>query len=349
MKTATKPLNYYEISSFCRQMARLFAAGIGPMEALSIVKEDTTDSYYNSFLTQMSENVEHGMRFHEALEETHMFPDYVVSLMRLGEETGRLDTVADSLASYYEKEDTLRQNIKSAVLYPVIMVGLMLIVVMVVLRFVLPVFQQVFEEMGSSMSGISGALLQFGNALSRYSFAINLFLLALLLLILFFALTDKGRSTFRSLLLRFAPTRALQEDIACGRFASGMALALKSGLPTKQSMDLSADIVGNEAIRARILESAGKVEMGFPFVDAIEKAHLFEHFHMRMLEVSSRTGGTDEVMQEIADEYDRRTGRRLSSFLSAIEPTLVIILSVVIGAILLSVIMPLLGVLSDIG
>ena len=342
-------LNYYEISSFCRQMARLFGAGIGPHQALSILREDTEDPRYNAFLAETTARLEEGKNFHEALSASGLFPDYVLSLMRLGEETGSLDIVSDSLASYYEKEDALRDNIRSAVVYPVIMLLLMLAVILVVLRYVLPVFQQVFQELGTSMTGVSALLLAFGTNLSRYSVILYLLLALLIGFTLYVTLSDSGRHLLGRLLDRFGPTRRFREQLACGRFASGMALALKSGLRTRESMDLAAGIVENDDVRARILRSAEQIELGMPLKDALEETGLFNHFHLRMLEVSSRTGNTDEVLQEIAEEYHRAADRRLSSVVSAIEPTLVIILSLVIGAILLSVILPLLGILSDIG
>ncbi len=344
-----KKLSYYEISVFCRQLAGLFGAGIAPVQALRILCEDAEDAHYESFLKRIEQEVLSGSAFHEALEKTKLFPEYVTSLIRLGEETGSLDVVSSSLSSYYEKEDDLRLRLKSAVSYPLLMVLLMLLVIGFVLRRVLPVFQQVYAELGSSMSGVSAVLLRFGQTLSRYSFAVNVSLAAVLILFLFFRMTRRGRLFAGRLLDAFVPTARLREQIAAGRFAAAMALALKSGLSTRQSLELSAKIVEHEKTREKILKSAEAIDLGATLPDALQDQALFRPFYLRMLEVSSHTGNIDKAMSEIADAINRETDTRLSSLISMIEPTLVIAMSLIVGAILLSVIMPLLGVLANIG
>ena len=343
-----KGLSYFEISNFCRQIARLFNAGITPNEALHILIKDTDNAGYSDFLSGILDSLKQGERFHDALRETDMFPDYVTNLIKLGEETGSLDTVSESLAIYYENEDNLRANIKSAVTYPIIMVVLMLVVVTVVLRNVLPVFEQVFTEMGASMDGLGTMFLNIGKAISKYSLAINIVLLLAYGIFLFFYLTNSGKESFDSFLSKFPPTRHFQHEVAVGRFASSMSVAMHSGLSTYDSLKLSSEIVGNEEIKGHILKAAEDIRKGSSLTDALSESKMLSNVYLSMLEVASRTGNTDQVMAEIANQYVKENDRKMNALISAVEPFLVILLSVVVGAILLSVILPLMGIMTGI-
>ena len=179
-KTFT-PLSNTEIAAFCSQTAMILRSGISSIEGISIMLEDSQNADEKELLSAVNDTLMQTGNLTQALEDTHAYPDYMISMVRIGEQTGRLDDVMDSLAVYYEKEDSLAESIKSAVTYPLIMIVMMLLVILLLIMKVMPVFNQVFIQLGSSMSGISLVILNIGQFLNRH-IAVFLLILALSLI-----------------------------------------------------------------------------------------------------------------------------------------------------------------------
>ena len=163
------PLSNAETSAFCSQMAMILRSGISSIEGISILLEDSTDSGETELLQQINQTLLETGRLDQALDATGAFPSYMVQMTRLGEESGQLDNVMNSLALYYEKEASLNQAIKNAVTYPFLMILMMILVILVLLTKVMPVFQQVFRQLGTEMSGLSLAVLNLGMFLNRHT------------------------------------------------------------------------------------------------------------------------------------------------------------------------------------
>lgn len=344
-----KRLSNQEIASFCSQTAMLFQAGITPTESIGILLNDSKSTEGKEILQQILDICRQGESFAKALQQTDVFPDYVMHMITIGEESGNLDDVMQSLADYYEREDTISDSIRSAVSYPFIMIGIMLLVIFVLLGRVMPIFNQVFIQLGSEMSGISASLLGLGNALNRYSLIITVFLVFLVLLYLLAMKTKKGHAISVRFLSVFPLTKGFYEKLAAGRFASGMALTISSGMDTFSSLDMVSELTEHTGMQAKIADCKKAIEDGSNFAEALSSSNIFSNLYARMVTVGFRTGSIDTVMQKIADSYDKETERKIRSIIGILEPTLVIILSLIVGLILLSVIFPLMGIMSSIG
>ena len=344
-----KKLNSYEISSFCREMALLLQAGIAPGDGIDILADDTTDASAKKIYNSISQVLHSGEKFHVALSMSEVFPDYVIHMVTIGEESGSMDTVMESLADYYDREENIESSIKSAVSYPLIMVFMMLVVVLVLITKVLPIFDQVFAQLGTSMSGFSQSLLNLGNALNTYSFIMIAILVALALCFMYFAMTESGKSNLRNLLRKFGPTKRLMQEIDTERFASGMVLTLSSGMDTYEGLSLVKKLVASDELKDKIENCRNLLLDGDSFPEALEKSSIFGSFYSQMVSVGFKSGSMDQAMKRVSERIERDTQKRIYSLISVLEPTLVIILSIIVGMILLSVILPLLGIMSTIG
>ena len=349
-KRRVKRMTSYEISVFCRQMSLLLSAGIGPMESVDIMLQDTHNQAGRQILEDIIGILVSGEKFHIALQMSGVFPDYVVHMVTIGEESGALDVVMDSLADYYDREEDIKESIQSAVSYPMIMIVLMLVVIIVLIVKVLPIFSQVFAQLGTGMNVFSQTLLDFGQALNRYSFILIGILVLVGVLFFYFSRTDSGRARFMRMTRGFGPIRRIYEELATERFASGMVLMLTSGMDTFESLNLVKNLVESPSMCKRIDECQAHIlDEGDSFPEAIEKSGIFNQFYSRMISIGFRSGAMDSVMRQIAAKYAETTQRRIYSFISVLEPTLVIILSLIVGLILMSVILPLMGIMSSIG
>lgn len=342
-------LTNQEIASFCSQAALLFHAGITPLESISIMQEDSKDANAVKILSAILEQLEAGEKFHTGLEATHVFPDYMLNMVKLGEESGNLDEVTQSLADYYEREQEIATNIKNAVTYPFIMIAMMVLVLLVLITKVIPIFNQVFLQLGSEMTGVSHSLLVLGQALNRYSIAVVIILVLIVILFLLATKTTSGRKHTARILSKIPFMSRFYEKIAAGRFASGMALALSSGLDTFSSLAMVKNLVEHKRTEDRIDQCASDLEAGANFGEALSCTGIFSSTYSRMVTVGFKTGSVDQIMKKIAASYEQEVDRKIQSIIAVIEPTLVIVLSVIVGLILLSVILPLMGVMSSIG
>lgn len=344
-----KRLSASEISSFCSQVAMLLNAGITPTEGMAILLEDTSNNQGRQIIQEIYDSCSMGNSFHESLRITEVFPDYVLSMVALGEESGTLDVVVKSLADYYEKQDSINDSIHNAVSYPFVMLGMMVLVILVLITKVLPIFQQVYAQLGSQMNGLTTTLLHLGSVISRYSIFFIILFLLLVFCYIFCRKTTLGRQLFLRFATSFFLTKHFFESIAASRFASGIALTLSSGMDTYTSLDLVAKLVDNKTIENRIALCKQSLIDGDNFAEALTKANIFNKLYSRMVSVGFRTGSIDGVMKKIADNYEKEIDHKLHRIISVLEPTLVIILSFVVGLILLSVILPLMGIMSSIG
>lgn len=344
-----KALSNTELTTFCSQFALILRSGISSLEGLSIMQEDSPKGEGQELLSGMIRTMEETGSLYEALTASEVFPPYLCSMVEIGEQSGRLDDVMASLSEHYRREDEMAKNIKSAVSYPLVMLGMMIVVIFVLIVKVLPVFNEVFQQLGTGLGGISGTILSLGKTVSRYALVFVLVAAVIAGLFLYFAFTIKGRRQIRVFARSFLPTRKLMEKIACSRFASGMYLSLSSGLDTDQSLEMVSRLVDHPVIQEKIRNIQALILEGTSFADAVSQTNMFSGIYARMVSIGYKTGAMDDVMKQISVQYDEEIDSRMSDLVAKLEPTLVAILSIIVGLILLSVMLPLMGIMSNIG
>ena len=345
-QTTPKPLSNTEIYSFCNQMALILKSGISSIEGISIMLEESENASEKAILQIVYDSLLESGNFSKSLESADVFPSYMLRMVDIGEQTGRLDDVMASLALHYEREENISKSIKNAVTYPLIMIAMMVAVILVLITKVMPIFNQVFAQLGQEMTGFSKGLLDIGSAISNYSIAFTVLLIIIVVLFFFFTKTACGKNVFRKWNYHFKFSRHIYEKTASCRFASCMALTLGSGLNPEYCMELAANLIDDDVFREKINACQKQMSEGAEFSTVLTQNGIFSGIYGRMLSLASRTGGIDTVMQEIAQKYEEEIDARLIRTISILEPTLVIILSMIVGIILLSVMMPLIGIMS---
>lgn len=199
-----------------------------------------------------------------------------------------------------------------------------------------------------SMPTITNMLMNIGTAINNYSIAFIILLAVITVLFFYGTRTDSGRSMFRKLAYKLNFTRALYEEIAACRFASGMALTLSSGLNPERSMELVNSLNDDPVFQKKIDACQKQMDEGQDLSQALFTSGMFTGIYARMASIGSKTGSMDQVMDQIADLYQEDIDTRMNNLLAVLEPTLVILLSLIVGVILLSVMLPLMGIMSSI-
>lgn len=343
-----KPLTNMEISFFCSQMAMILQSGISSVEGITIMLEDASSAEEKRILEQILTPLQETGNLYRSLSDTGLFPDYLLHMIEIGEETGTLDEVMAALAEHYEREDAVRKMIKNAVTYPMIMVGMMIVVILVLIIKVMPIFNQVFVQLGSEMTGFSRALMGIGTTISRYSIFFVVLLAVIIGLALYLTQTGSGKKTLLSLGYRIPVIRSLFESIAACRFASGMALTLSSGLNPERSLELTSALSDDPFFQQKIARCCQLSQEGTDLSEAFHEAGIFTGMYARMASLGQKTGSIDQSMKKIAGLYQEEIDAKMNHGLSILEPTLVILLSLIVGVILLSVMLPLMGIMSSI-
>ena len=347
MKKTAKPqvLGPDELSVFCYELSLMVQAGIGSEESVGILAQDARSPREKELLERMHAVLLEGRALSAALEEAGVFPRYMLRMVEIGQVSGRLEQVLSALSAYYRREADTRQSLRRAIAYPAAMAVLIAVVFLALVSRVLPVFQQVFSQLGVSLSPVAQGLMTFG-AVSKYvaaAFAVVLVAAAVWVLWMFH--TAKGQAAMSRLLSGTGPYRAVDRS----RFASAMALMLSSGLPLDEAMDRSCDLLDGTGIAPSLKECRDRMAAGTAFADAVEGCGLFTGLQARLLSAGFRAGVSEQAMEEIARRCQADADGRLSLLLSRFEYALVIILCLAVGLVLLSVMLPLLGVLSAIG
>ncbi len=333
-------LGNLEIAFFCEQVAMVITAGIPAYEGISILMSDAPDKKTEALLRQIYEPLEMGSTFHHALASTGVFPQYVLDMIELGETSGKLEDILHSLTLYYEREEAIHNSFKSAITYPLIMTVITIAAVFLLGSQILPVFNQIYSELGSELTGFPFFMMQFSHALSA-CMPVILFLLMLLLIGGFFY-------TKTASFEMFIQRQPLAMNTASSRFANCISMAVSSGLDTSQGLELAERLSSNPYMKVRIQKCKELIEEGFSFSDAVLATKIFTRTYASLLNIGFRTGSLENVMNRIVKEYEDRIDYELHSVVSRLEPALVILLTVIIGFVLLSFLLPVMGIMVNI-
>ena len=338
-----------QLALFCRGLSLQLRAGISLTDGIYLLAQDMTGEDSKD-LERMARLMDEGAKLSEALEEAGNFPPYLRGMVRIGEQTGKLEQTLHALAEFYDRRSQQRRQIKNAISYPAMVFTLMLLVVGVLLVKVMPVFDGVYASLGSRLTGVAAGLLYLGQLLQRGLPAILGALAAVLLVALLYAKQAPFRKwvNFRYQ-IRFGD-RGISRKYNNARFAGALAMGLSSGLSIEEAMELAEQLlhdIPGAAKRCRICITA--MEQRETLSEAMAHAELLPPSESRMLAVGLRAGNGDRVMEEIALRLQQQAEQALEDTVAKIEPAMVLAASLLVGVILLSVMLPLMNIMSAIG
>lgn len=332
------------LSAMCMELHLVLQSGISMEEGLNMLLEEEQDREAAAMLQRVRDVVQMGEPLYAGLEQESCFPLYLKKMVEIGEKTGNLDRVLHTLSRHYDRQAETAQNLKNAVLYPAVLLCMMLLVVGVLLTTVLPIFEDVYRQLGTTMTGVTAAVMRLGMLLKENWLTVLVILLAVIVGAVVFVRVKKGGS-----LVQLCTGKKISRLIAEERFASAMAMTLASGFDVDEAMTISGRLCEDAAMAGRIEACQGLLAQGAELVAAVTQSGVLSKPSARMLGIGVRTGTTDAVLQDIAERTQRQIQEETESMISRIEPTLVILMSVLVGGILLAVMLPLMGILTTLG
>ena len=335
MASKDRGLTPIELSGFCSEIALMLGAGMPLYAGMEALEKTYEQDAHADLYHKVSETLTQTGSLRDALEETHAFPTYLVEMCGIGERTGHLEDVMQGLSAYYERESRIRQAVRSAVTYPLVLSVMMVLILMVLILKVMPVFRRVLGSMGVAMTATGSMMMNVGTVIGWVVLVLVLvFALAALICVL---LLKSGRreQVLAGLKKAFPPLRRLSMRLASSRAASVLAMMLSSGFPLEQALEMVPLVLPDAEAAGEIAKIREKMGEGVSFSDALTGSAMFDEIHRQMLRMGIAAGREDQVMSKIAQTYEQQVEESISGLVSIIEPTMVAALSIVIGAVLL--------------
>lgn len=328
---------------YTRQMAILMEAQLPLTSVIKTLEQQTVHPILKEASLQIREDIDAGLAFSQALErQKGIFPEYFVSMIRSAEVTGNLGKVVGFLADYLEKEAVLAGKAKSAMIYPLIVVGLFVVVVIIMLTFVFPQIVPVFQQSGVTLPILTQILLGAGTFISRWWLGLVFVLIVLVLVVLDYLRTPEGQAFKDDLKIRLPIVKRIYIPLTLNRFASTTSMLLRGGVPITQSIEIVGQTIANIIYRDALHQIAEEVSQGEHLAEAIGKRpDYFPPLVSQMISVGETTGQVDQILTRIADFYGREADSLVSNLVDLIQPVLMIGIGVMVAALFASILLPL--------
>ena len=333
-----------ELSSFCGQIALVLEAGLPLYDGMETLASMSGNDENGDMLKKASERVTAYGSLYEALKEDTRWPSYLTEMVGVGERSGQLEQVMRGLERYYAREERIRSSIKSAVMYPMTLGIMLAVIVFVMLWKVLPVFRRVLEGIGM---GSGGTLMRIGTVAGWVVLILAVCTAALVILALILLKTKHADRVMAVIRKVFPSVRRLQEKLAASRAAGVLSMMLAGGLHMEEALERASDVIEDSEAAGKMKVLRDKMDEGKSFADALTEAGLFGEMENRMIRMAGATGQEEHTLAKIGDLYEEQSEQEISRLIGIIEPTLVALLCVVIGAVLLAVMLPMAGILSS--
>lgn len=339
-----------EISALCLELSLFLHAGIDAASGLSMLAAEEADPGLKQTLTAMADQMDEGKTLAAAFKSAQQFPEYVCGLIAVGEQTGHLEEALKALARYYEHRSRLDQQLRTALMHPAVLLLVMLVMIVVLLTKVLPVFDDVYASLGGRLTGVAGGLLTLGRILNGAMPVLCVLLGLAVLFVAAFAASAGFRTRLLGLWRKRCGDRGVSRKLNMARFAQAMAMGVGSGLTVEESLSLAGELLEDiPAAKRRCQTCRERLEDGAPLARALGESGLIPAAECRLLELGVRSGCQDSVMAQIAERLSQEGDAALEQRMNQIEPALVVVASILVGAILLSVMLPLMNIMTAIG
>ena len=341
-------LSYSDTAEICRGLALMLHAGIDMGDGLFLLAQERPEQ--SALVTGMGKKLVHGLSLSAAMQESGAFDAYVTGMCRVGEENGRLEEALNAVAAHYEQQGQSFRRIRSALTYPLLVLLLMLIVIAVLLTQVLPIFDRVYAGMGSGLGGLSAKLLQLGQLINRAMPVLLALLLLAALAVLALMLSARLRCLMLSFFKKHFGDSLVLKSFNNARFVSAMAMGISSGQDMESALKLAATLFDDiPGAYARVCSCIELVQQGRDITQAMPESGLLSAMEARMLEVSRRAGKTEQFMTETATKKMDAAYDALDTLVSGVEPAIVLLTALLVGLILLSVMLPLMNIMTALG
>ncbi len=330
-----------DVQLFSRQLYTLMRSGVPILRSLAGLIESTTHAAFARVITSLKESLEAGRDLSTAMRQhPAVFSSFYIAMVRVGEATGRLDEIFLRMFEHLEFERETRARIKEALRYPSFVLIAMVVAVAVINVFVIPAFAKVYAGLGAELPLMTRILIETSRLTIAYGW---LMLAGVVLAIAGFRMwraTEGGRLAWDRFKLRVPITGTIVLKSTLARFARTLALSLKSGIPAAQALSVVAEVTDNAWVASRVEGMRNGIERGESILRTAQNAAVFNPVVLQMIAVGEETGSIDELMQEVADMYEREVDYEIKTLAARIEPLIIVAMGGIVLVLALGVFLP---------
>jgi type IV pilus assembly protein PilC len=347
-RDAFKKIKPKSLQVFTRQLATMIEAGVNVVSAFETLEKQTDDKYLAAVIAEVRSDVESGLLLSQAFaRHPKVFTRLFVAMIEAGESSGTLDTVLERIAMQIEKETQIKRRVKSAMIYPSVVITFALLVLTFMLLFIIPVFQKVFVELNGQLPKPTQIIIDMSKALRHDWFIIFPLLIALVFALRRLKKTDQGRQTWDRFRLH-APLKIgdVVQKIALARFSRTLSSLISAGVDIIKALEITSATAGNWVIEQSVDRVRVRVEEGVPISQPLAEDTVFPPMVGQMVKIGEETGELDGMLSKVADFYEDEVDTAIASLTSIIEPVLMIGVGAMVGTIVISMYLPMFKMLT---
>ena len=338
-----------DIVTFTTQLSTLQDAGLPIVRSLKILEEQQKPGRLKDELEAISEEVEQGSTFSEALSKyPKSFNKLYISMVKAGEAGGVLDVILRRLAGFMEKSQKLRKKVKGALIYPAAVVTVAAAILVVIMLFVVPAFEKMFADIGQSLPAPTQLLLSTSQAIQKYWFLLPGIPIVLMFSMKMIARTERGGKALDAFKLKMPVFGNIIKKSSVARFCRTLGTLIASGVPILEALRIVRDAVGNIIISNAIEDVHGSIREGDTIADPLRASGIFDELLVNMIDVGEETGELDKMLMKIADNYEADVDVAVEGMSSLLEPVLIVGMGLVVGFIVVSLFLPLVSIIKNI-
>lgn len=325
-----------DILVFTEELANLLEAGISIDRALYILSRHTEKEQMREVIKAIQRDIQRGRSLSEAMAQHNCFPKVYVNMVKAAEAGGFLEPVLRRIASFLETTGKFKEELISAMVYPVILFIVAVVAVSVMMVYVVPKFTSIFEEMGENLPLSTEVLIFISALVGRLWWFALLVCIVLVFFLHRYRKTPEGRLKTDAILLRLPLIGSLQKKVFISRFSRTLGTLLKAGVPVLVALRISRQVVGNEAISSSLAPLEDGVRHGKGLSQPMKQVDIFPEMVFEMVAVAEEAGRVEEALLQIADRFEEETRRTIRRTISVLEPALILFMGIVVGFIILS-------------
>lgn len=340
-RVAREKVKPMELVIFSRQLATLIDAGISLVVGLNILQQQVENPYLKKIFSDLKSDIEAGNSLSSSFAKyPSAFPGIFINMIRAGETSGSLNEILERIADYLERVENLRRKLKSALTYPILVIGIAIIIVSFLMLKVVPTFKNIFSSLGGNLPLPTLILIKISDSALRLFPLIILSVIILYVLFIRYIHTERGRLRFDQFELKLPIFGTVIRNVSISKFVRTLATLVRSGVSILEAFEIAGKVSGNKVIEQATNQIRINMQAGENISEPMAETGKFPVFVVKMIAVGEQTGELEKMLTKVSDYYENQINETLTSLTSMLEPLIIVFLGVVIGFVVLAMFMP---------
>lgn len=339
-----KKVKVRDMGVFCKQFKSILQAGIGMVDALDMLAQQTNSKVLKESLKNVKDNVQKGDTLNMAMrKEGTVFPSLLLNMIEAGESSGSLEVALDRMSTHFDKDARLKGMVKKAMMYPLVLIIVTVIIAVIMLTKVLPSFASTFASMGSDLPGYTKFIMGLSDSLVETWYIWVIAILGIVFSYKAYAKTEKGSRVIGNIKLKMPILGDLFTKTECARFSRTLSTLLAAGMPLIEAIETTGKTLDNVIFKDALADAVVQVQRGAPLSAPIRASGIFPNMVVHMLSIGEESGNVEEMLDNVAEYYDEEVTLATDSATAMMEPLIIVVMAVVVIGIIAAIYAPILS------